>query len=62
MTRALGGWSDHEYVTLYAIDAPELQPVLDGLMTGFRQRSVTMSVTMSSGPIVVWEQLSSASA
>jgi hypothetical protein len=55
----LGRAGDHRYVTIYELDAPDLQAVLDGLMAGFGSGAVTMSDAMAPGPLVVWEQLSS---
>lgn len=57
----LGGGAEHKYVTFYEIDAPDVQAVLDGLSKSFASGAVTMSDAMSPGPVVVWEQLSSAS-
>jgi hypothetical protein len=52
----LGGGSDHQYVTMYDIDAPDVGAVLKGLTDGFKNGSVTFSATMSPGPVVVWDE------
>jgi len=51
-----GGGSDHRYVTLYEVDAPDVQAALQGLMKSFRNGALTMSDSMAPGPLVVWDQ------
>jgi hypothetical protein len=58
----LGGSSEHRYVTHYDIDAPDVQQALKSLTDGFRNGKVTMNDSMAPGPIVVWEERTSAPA